>query len=157
MDLTINIEDYKLNIRAAAVIKHSNKILVHKNINKDHYALLGGRVEIGESSKETILREAKEELGKDISIKGYIATIENFFILDNQKYHEILFVYEAEFVNEEDKLIETELKNVEGKDYLKYMWLNLDNIDEYNVVPKSVIEIIKNSNYPIHKINDDIK
>lgn len=33
MDLTIDVEDYKLNIRAGVVIIHNNKILVHKNIN----------------------------------------------------------------------------------------------------------------------------
>ena len=66
MDLTLDVEEYKLNIRAAGVIIHNNKILTHKNINKDHYCLPGGRVEIGESSKETIKREIKEELGKDM-------------------------------------------------------------------------------------------
>ncbi len=54
MDITINVEDYKLNVRAAGVIIHDGKILAHKNINSDHYALIGGRVEIGESSANTI-------------------------------------------------------------------------------------------------------
>ena len=38
MDITINVEDYKLNVRAAGVIIHNGKILAHKNINSDHYA-----------------------------------------------------------------------------------------------------------------------
>ena len=41
---------------------HNGKILVHRNVNSDHYALIGGRVEIGESSANTIKREIKEEL-----------------------------------------------------------------------------------------------
>ena len=57
MDLTIDVEDYKLNVRAAGVIIHNNKILVHKNINSDHYSLIGGRVEIGEDSENTVKRE----------------------------------------------------------------------------------------------------
>ena len=32
MDLTIDVEDYKLNVRAAGVIIHNNKVLVHKKI-----------------------------------------------------------------------------------------------------------------------------
>ena len=71
MDLTIDVEDYKLNVRAAVVITHKGKILVHKNLNSDHYALIGGRVEIGESSSKTIKREIKEELGKEIENIGY--------------------------------------------------------------------------------------
>ena len=49
MDLTLDVGEYKLNIRAAVVIIHNGKILVHRNINSNHYALIGGRIEIGES------------------------------------------------------------------------------------------------------------
>lgn len=40
MDLTLDVEDYKLNVRAAGVIIHNGKILVHRNVNIDHYALI---------------------------------------------------------------------------------------------------------------------
>ena len=33
MDITLDVEDYKLNIRAAGVIIHNGKILAHRNIN----------------------------------------------------------------------------------------------------------------------------
>ena len=157
MDLTIDVENYKLNVRAAAVIIHNNKVLVHKNINSNHYALIGGRVEIGEDSETTVKREIKEELGKDIEITGYISTIENFFEMKDSKYHEIMFVHMAEFVNEEDKKIDYEMKNVEGKDYLHYEWLNLDKIEDYELWPKAVPKILKEKKFPIHKINNDLK
>lgn len=131
MDLTIEVENYKLNIRAAGIIEHNGKILVHKEISKDHYALIGGRVKIGENSETTITREIKEELGKEIKTTGYIATIENFFEEKGQKYHEILFVHKAEFINEEDKKIEQTLKNVEGKENLRYEWIEKSKIEEY--------------------------
>ena len=95
MDITIDVEDYKLNIRAGVIIIHNNKVLVHKNINSDHYALLGGRVKIGENSEETVKREVIEETGKEIEITGYISTIENFFEMKGRKYHEIMFVHKA--------------------------------------------------------------
>lgn len=79
MDITIDVDNYKLKVRTAGVIIHNGKILVHRNINSDHYALIGGRVEIGEDSANTVKREIKEELGKNIEITGYISTIENFF------------------------------------------------------------------------------
>ena len=111
MDLTLDVEDYKLNIRASGIIIHNNKVLAHKNVNSDHYAVIGGRVEIGESSEETIKREIEEEIGKKIEITGYIGTIENFFKLKGSKYHEILFVHKIEFENDEDKKIEHTLNN----------------------------------------------
>ena len=67
-DLTLDVEDYKLNIRAAGIIIHNGKVLVHRNTNSNHYALVGGRVEIGEDSVSTLKREVQEEMGKDIEI-----------------------------------------------------------------------------------------
>ena len=34
MDLTIDIGDYRLNVRAAALIIHNNKVLTHKHVKK---------------------------------------------------------------------------------------------------------------------------
>lgn len=157
MDITIDVDDYKLNVRAAGVMIHNGKILVHKNVNSDHYALIGGRVEIGENSADTVKREIKEELGKDIEITGYISTIENFFEMKGSKYHEILFVHKIEFINEEDKKIEYTMKNIEGKDYLQYEWIELDRIDEYPLLPRAVKDVLTENKFPIHKINNDLK
>ena len=157
MDITIDVEDYKLNVRAAGVIIHNGKILVHKNINSNHYALVGGRVEIGEDSVHTVKREMKEELGKEVEITGYIATIENFFEMKGKKYHEIMFVHKVEFVKEEDKKIEHTLKNVEGKEYLQYEWLDLRKIEEYPLWPKAIQNILKENKFPTHKINIDTR
>lgn len=156
MDITIDIEDYKLNMRAAGIIIHDNNILVHKNINSDHYALVGGRVQIGEDSSQTVKREMKEELGKEVEIKRYIATAENFFNDKGQKYHEILFMYEVEFVDLNDQKIKEPMKNLEGKDYLHYEWLDLDKLDEYNILPVVVKDILKENKFPVHKINNDM-
>ena len=88
MDLTLDVEDYKLNIRTAGLILHNNKVLTHRDVRKDHYCLPGGRVELGESSDKTIKREMEEELGKEIEIIEYVSTIENFFEMEDKKYHE---------------------------------------------------------------------
>lgn len=157
MDLTIDVEDYKLNVRAAGVIIHNNKVLTHKNLNSDHYALIGGRVAIGEDSESTVKREIEEELGKKVKTTGYIATIENFFEMKGSKYHEIMFVHKLEFMDEEDKKIENTLKNIEGKDYLQYEWLDLDKIEQYPLKPKTIKDILRENKFPMHKINNDMK
>lgn len=157
MDLTLDVEEYKLNIRAAGIIIHNNKVLAHRNMKKDTYHIPGGRIEIGESSEKTIKREIKEELGKDIEIIGYVSTIENFFEMDNKEYHEIYFLHRIEFEKEEDKKIEYTLQNIEGKDYLQYEWLDIDRIEEYNILPECIKQILKEKRLPIHVINDDLK
>ena len=69
-DLAIKIDGHKLNIRAAGVIIHNGKILLHKGETANHYALLGGHVRLGENSQDTVKREIQEELGKKIEITG---------------------------------------------------------------------------------------
>lgn len=157
MDLTINLQDYKLNIRATAIIIHDNKLLTHKNINSEYYALPGGRVQLGESSEETIKREIFEETGKEIEITGYVSTTENFFKGENAKYHELMFIYRAEFKKEQDKHIISTIKNIEGEVELQYEWIDLNKIEEYDIRPKSIKETLKEENLPIHKINYDMK
>lgn len=157
VDLTLDIQDYKLNIRAAGIIIHNGKVLLHRNVNSDHYALIGGRIEIGEDSISTLKREIKEEMGKDIEIIEYISTIENFFKMEGSKYHEIMFIYKMDFLNEEDKQIEYTIKNVEGKDYLKYEWIDIKKLDEYPIVPKAIKNMLKENTFLPHKINNDME
>ena len=85
------------------------------------------------------------------------STIENFFEMNGTKYHEIMFVHRVEFVDDEDKKIEYTLKNVEGKDYLQYEWLDLNNIEDYPLLPVAVKEILREGKFPVHWINDDLK
>ena len=119
--------------------------------------MIGGRVEIGENSEHTIKREVQEELGKEIEITGYVSTVENFFEMKGAKYHEIMFIYKAEFVKEEDKKLESTLQYIEGTDYLQYEWIDLDKIDEYPLRPDVLKEVLKESKFPVHKINIDKK
>jgi len=156
MDITIDVENYKLNVRAAGIIIHNNKILTHRNINSDHYALLGGRVAIGENSEETIKREIYEEMGKKVEITGYISTVENFFQLKEDKYHEIMFVHKVEFIDEKDKLIQETIKNIEGREDLQYEWLEIEKIDQYPLKPEIIKQVLKERVFPVHKINDEL-
>lgn len=155
MDISINVEDYKLNVRAAGVIIHNNKLLIHHDLNNGHYALVGGRITIGESSDETLKRELKEEVGKEIEITEYITTIENFFTLNNTKYHEIMFVHKAEFLNDEDKKIETDLKSIEGREDLRFEWIDLKDLDKYALKPQVIKDMLKNKEFTSHKIQKD--
>ena len=117
---------------------------------------MGGRVEIGEDSAKTLKREIQEEMGKEIEITGYVSTIENFFEMKGSKFHEIMFVHRAEFKNEEDKKIEYTLKNIEGEDHVQYEWIEIDKIEEYPIVPQIIKKVLKEGEFPVHKINNDL-
>ena len=132
-----------------------HRIKKKNDINEGKWIGVGGHAEGSESPEECLKREVQEELGKEIEITGYVSTVENFFEMKGAKYHEIMFIYKAEFVKEEDKKLESTLQNIEGKDYLQYEWIDLDKIDEYPLRPDVLKEVLKESKFPVHKINID--
>ena len=161
-DLTIYLDEGTLNCRAAAIINHNGKILFHHNVAEPYYALIGGRVQITESSDDTIKREIFEELGKEIELTGYICTVENFFKHNGKIFHEIMFVHSAEFKDEDDKKITNTIQNIEeaelkkGK-HIQYEWIDIDKLDDYKIRPAIIKKVLKNGKFPTHVINKEIK
>lgn len=60
---------------------------------------VGGRVELGETSSETIVREVREELSATVTDLTLLGVLENIFTFDGGDGHEILFVYDGRFVD----------------------------------------------------------
>lgn len=79
-----------------------------------------------------------------------------FVLKENVKYHEILFVYKVEFKEDNDKKIEYTLENIEGEDYLKYYWIDINKLDDYIIVPNEIKQILKEKKYPFRKIVNNI-
>lgn len=152
MDLRFLIDGMKLNVRSGIIIIKDNKILLHKNANRDNYCLPGGGVQFLESSEEAIIREIKEETGLDIKVDKFVSTIENIFERDGIKFHEIYFIYRGSFIEDVDtsKIIE----NIEGKP-LKYGFVDLDKLDDYYILPVVTTDIIRNNTS--HIINRENK
>ena len=152
MDIRIIVDGIKLNVRAGIIIIKDNKILLHKNDNRDNYCLPGGGVHFLESSEEAIIREIKEETNLDIKVDSYVSTIESMFEKDGIKFHEIYFIYTGSVIGDIDtnKVIE----NIEGKP-IKYSFVDLDDIDDYYILPVVTTDIIKNKTS--HVINREIK
>lgn len=90
-DLTLPLEEGKLNIRVAIWIEHEENILVSEFPN-DLITLPGGRIKFDEASNEAAIRELYEETGEQLMDMKLFAIIENFFV-QGHAYHEILYVY----------------------------------------------------------------
>jgi 8-oxo-dGTP pyrophosphatase MutT (NUDIX family) len=64
------------------------------------YRPLGGRIEFGEHSTQTIVRELREEIGAEVSDLRYLGTLENIFVFNGEAGHEIVLVYDGKFVDQ---------------------------------------------------------
>lgn len=58
-----------------------------------YHRLIGGGVEVGETHREAILREVREELSAAILDLRFLGVVENIFLIDGEPGHEIVFVY----------------------------------------------------------------
>lgn len=63
------------------------------------YRPLGGAIEFGETSAQTIVREIHEELNAAVTNLRYLGSLENIFTYDGQPGHEIIMVYDGSFVD----------------------------------------------------------
>lgn len=60
---------------------------------------VGGRVEFGEPSRQAIIREVREELNAEITDIELLGVLESLFTFDGGPGHEIIFVYDAQFID----------------------------------------------------------
>lgn len=143
-DICIMLDGYKFNYRVAAIIKKDNKVLLHKSKKDDFYAIPGGRVKAGEPSVDTLKREFKEEIGRDINIKSFAGIVENFFEYNGKKYDELMILFEAEFIDY--NLYEVEkITGLEENGKIEFVWKNLNELNNLDVKPVFLKEkLIKN-------------
>ena len=152
MDIKFEKDDYKFNVRSSCIMKdkkHEKVLLTYMRAIKDHNAFLlpGGRLEILENSEEGILREIKEEVGLNLDYK--LVSIEENIVKDT-KFHMIEFVFYTEIENFEM------LTNLDdGWD--KFEIVEIKDIDNYDIRPKSVKNLIKENSYNdiYHNVNYD--
>ncbi len=88
------VSDHKrFNYRTAGVILRNRHVLVCREDDKDFTMLPGGRVELGEPSDIALKREILEELGCYGRVGRLVFSVENFFDLTGEQFHEIAKYY----------------------------------------------------------------
>ncbi|MBE6141052.1 MAG: NUDIX domain-containing protein [Firmicutes bacterium] len=140
----------RFNFRVALICLNNNKILLQKADKDNYWSLIGGRVLLGEDTKEAIIREIKEETG--VIIKNHepklIKVVENFFTYNNTKFHELLYIYK---IDNNFELNNMDNFNTLDKDSVINKWLPLSDINDIDLRP----EIIKKC-YNVDTLSSDI-
>lgn len=81
------------------------------------YRPCGGGVEFGELSVDAVRREALEELGLTVAPERLLGVVENHFVFEGRRGHEIMFCWLCRFEDaaayDRETLIVTEGENLE--------------------------------------------
>ena len=88
---------------AICLFRQDDSILVFEGYDpyRDEvfYRPLGGGINFGEHSRDALIREIREEIGAEITNITYLAALENIFTHKANPGHEIVMLYDAEFVD----------------------------------------------------------
>lgn len=136
----------RFNFRSAAVLEHEGHILLCQSQENDSFWFLpGGRVNMMEATLDTLRREMVEELGAEVDIGPLQWVVENFFILDEKRFHEIGFYYRASFRDPAylDKN-RTWHGVVDGPYKVNFRWFRMDELGQVNLRPPFLLEALRN-------------
>ncbi|HEX2992224.1 MAG TPA: NUDIX domain-containing protein [Anaerolineales bacterium] len=90
---------------AICIFRKNDRILVAEGydpVKHEHfYRPLGGGIEFGEYSEQTIRRELREEIGAEVCELKYLGTLENVYVFNGTPGHEIIRIYDGVLKNSE--------------------------------------------------------
>ena len=114
----------------AAIIRKGDKIFATQRGYgewKDWWEFPGGKMEVGETPEEALVREIREELSAEISVNGFLCTVE----YDYPAFHLKMHCYLCSLVTEALHLNEHEAAK----------WLTKDELDGVKWLPADVIVV----------------
>jgi len=145
-----NMKKNKIRPLAICVFRHNDCILVNEGYDpvkqQTFYRPLGGGIEFGETSEQTIQRELMEEIGAEVRDLKYLGTLENIFVFNGTPGHEIVQVYDG--VLKDSGLYEqaeVEGKEADVNESFKTVWKRISEFVEgkSTLYPSGLLDLMR--------------
>ena len=121
---------------ARGVCVRDGKLLLCRAAGGSSTYLPGGHIEFGETGRQALVREVKEELGVESSTGQFLGVVENSFLQHGKPHAEINLVYELKLGNGEWGMGNGELPPLNSQeDWIEFEWCDLNRLDEANLLP----------------------
>jgi len=137
MDISFASGNEKFNYRVCAMMISDGKILAMHDERSPYYYLPGGRVAIGETAEQAVIREVREEVGVTPKIVRPLWLNQAFFTedVDNLRYHE-LCIYFLMDITDTDLLTRGQrFAAKEGNRTHTFEWLLFERLKEEYFYP----------------------
>jgi len=123
----------QIEVVAAIILKDDRIFATQRGYGdfKDWWEFPGGKIEVGETPEEALVREIREELSADISVDKFLCTVEH----DYPQFHLAMHCYLCSLQTEALHLNEHEAAQ----------WLTKDELDSVKWLPADVkvVEALK--------------
>jgi 8-oxo-dGTP pyrophosphatase MutT (NUDIX family) len=134
--LSFDTPTHRFQLRAAAIIRHGEHVLLHRAEGDPFWALPGGRVEPGEEASATVRRELREELGVEADVRRLLWVVENFFQYEGRRYHELGMYFEVTLAADSPLLKGPgPFFGQEPGKTLEFQWFALEELGRHEVRP----------------------
>jgi mutator protein MutT len=122
----------------AIIVRHGSILLVRR-VNpplQGQWSIPGGLVETGETTKEAVTREVREETGLEVEPQHLVEVFERILRDDDSRvhYHYVLIDYLCQVVAGETRA---------GSDVSELRWANCDELESLAVAPETCAVIRK--------------
>ena len=137
MDISYHEGGGKFNYRVCAVMVHEGKLLAMRDERSPYYYLPGGRVKLGETAEDAVLRELREELGIAAAIRRPLWLNQGFFTedVDQLRYHELCLYFLMDFTGTDLLARGQSFRRDEGVHSHQFTWLPFESLSDAYFYP----------------------
>jgi 8-oxo-dGTP pyrophosphatase MutT (NUDIX family) len=137
----------QIRVLALGLIKKGDRAFISQGYDPvkktTFYRAMGGGVDFGETSLEALKREFQEEIAAQLTNISYLGCLENLFTFNGKQGHEILQVYQGDFVDAKFYELES-LVFAEGDRQKTALWVDIARFKsgELLLVPEPFLEFL---------------
>lgn len=152
-DILFKTEEFVFSYRIQGVLVRDGKALLQRA--GEDYALIGGHVAAFETTKETLVREFKEEIHADIKVDELIGVGEVFFPWGNRPCHQIGLYYTVHLLDESQIPLDGVFHGYDDlggeRIDLDFCWVPLEELSHINLYPPQMVpHVLSGSNEVLH-------
>jgi 8-oxo-dGTP pyrophosphatase MutT (NUDIX family) len=146
----------RFQMRAAGIVLEDGHVLIHRAIHEDFWTFPGGRIEQGESSTQTLIREMREELLVEAEIGPLAIVMESFFEDIGQQFHEIGFYHTMQLPQGFSRLRGEVCHSIVDGVALEFRWVPADaaSLAQWDLFPGPLRAHVARDGKPVLHIVD---
>ncbi len=129
----------KFHVRVRAIVYDDGHILAVKMKGADYCFLPGGHHEMGETLADALVREIKEEMGREGEIRQYLGLVENGWQGDDAYHQEINHIFEVAIPG-----VHAQEAPPSAEEKLEFLWVKPGDFEKKDFRPPVIRPLIIN-------------